>query len=68
MLKSNLSVSQASTVKYSFDRAEEMQVGAPRGAERWYLRDGVMNDLFQGCTLGMRFGEEFGFLGFGKWQ
>ena len=27
-----------------FDRAEEMQVGAPRGAERWYLTDGVMND------------------------
>ena len=31
-------------VKYQFDRAEEMQVGAPRGAERWYLTDGVMND------------------------
>jgi len=30
--------------KYMFDRAEEMQVGAPRGAERWYLKDGVMND------------------------
>ncbi|WP_108661835.1 xanthine dehydrogenase family protein molybdopterin-binding subunit [Acuticoccus kandeliae] len=30
--------------KYMFDRAEEMQVGAPRGAERWYLTDGVMND------------------------
>jgi hypothetical protein len=31
-------------VKYTFDRAEEMQVGAPRGAERWRLKDGVMND------------------------
>lgn len=30
--------------KYMFDRAEEMQVGAPRGAERWFLTDGVMND------------------------
>ncbi|MEM0906385.1 MAG: molybdopterin cofactor-binding domain-containing protein [Pseudomonadota bacterium] len=30
--------------KYQFDRAEEMQVGAPRGAERWYVTDGVMND------------------------
>ncbi len=31
-------------VKYAWDREEEMQVGAPRGAERWYIRDGVMND------------------------
>lgn len=31
-------------VRYAFDREEEMQVGAPRGAERWYLKDGVMND------------------------
>jgi CO/xanthine dehydrogenase Mo-binding subunit len=31
-------------VKYAWDREEEMQVGAPRGAERWYLKDGVMND------------------------
>ncbi|MEM7289089.1 MAG: molybdopterin cofactor-binding domain-containing protein, partial [Pseudomonadota bacterium] len=31
-------------VKYCFDRQEEMQVGAPRGAERWYIKDGVMND------------------------
>ncbi|TKT76216.1 molybdopterin cofactor-binding domain-containing protein [Aquamicrobium sp. LC103] len=30
--------------KYMFDREEEMQVGAPRGAERWYIKDGVMND------------------------
>ncbi|MEZ5792940.1 MAG: molybdopterin cofactor-binding domain-containing protein, partial [Nitratireductor sp.] len=30
--------------KYMFDRAEEMQVGAPRGAERWYIKDGVMKD------------------------
>ena len=31
-------------VKFNFDRAEEMQVGAPRGGERWRIRDGVMND------------------------
>ena len=31
-------------VKFMWDRSEEMQVGAPRGAERWYLKDGVMND------------------------
>lgn len=31
-------------VKFIWDRAEEMQVGAPRGAERWRLKDGVMND------------------------
>jgi hypothetical protein len=30
--------------KYMWDREEEMQVGAPRGAERWYLKDGVMRD------------------------
>ncbi len=30
--------------KYQFDRAEEMQVGAPRGAERWYIKDGVAKD------------------------
>lgn len=30
--------------KYMFDREEEMQVGAPRGAERWYIRDGVTRD------------------------
>ncbi|WP_420392265.1 molybdopterin cofactor-binding domain-containing protein [Acuticoccus sp.] len=30
--------------KAMFDREEEMQVGAPRGAERWYVTDGVMND------------------------
>ena len=30
--------------KFMFDRYEEMQVGAPRGAERWYITDGVMND------------------------
>lgn len=28
-------------VKYQFDRADEMQVGAPRGAERWYVTDAV---------------------------
>ncbi len=27
--------------KFAWDRAEEMQVGAPRGAERWYLKDGL---------------------------
>jgi CO/xanthine dehydrogenase Mo-binding subunit len=31
-------------VKYAWDREEEMQVGAPRGAERWYIKDGVMRD------------------------
>ena len=31
-------------VKYQWDRAEEMQVGAPRGGERWRLKDGVMRD------------------------
>jgi CO/xanthine dehydrogenase Mo-binding subunit len=31
-------------VKYTYDRQEEMQVGAPRGAERWRIKDGVMND------------------------
>ncbi|MEM9331446.1 MAG: molybdopterin cofactor-binding domain-containing protein [Pseudomonadota bacterium] len=31
-------------VKYTFDRQEEMQVGAPRGAERWFIKDGVMDD------------------------
>ena len=30
--------------KYQWDREEEMQVGAPRGAERWYITDGVMQD------------------------
>jgi CO/xanthine dehydrogenase Mo-binding subunit len=30
--------------KYMFDRAEEMQVGAPRGAEIWYIKDGVARD------------------------
>lgn len=30
--------------KYMWDREEEMQVGAPRGAERWYITDGVMGD------------------------
>ncbi len=28
-------------VKFMWDRAEEMQVGAPRGAERWRIKDGV---------------------------
>jgi CO/xanthine dehydrogenase Mo-binding subunit len=31
-------------VKCMWDREEEMQVGAPRGAERWYIKDGVMRD------------------------
>jgi CO/xanthine dehydrogenase Mo-binding subunit len=31
-------------VRFAWDRAEEMQVGAPRGAERWRLKDGVMRD------------------------
>lgn len=31
-------------VKFHWDREEEMQVGAPRGAERWIIKDGVNND------------------------
>ena len=31
-------------VKHMWDRVEEMQVGAPRGAELWRIKDGVMND------------------------
>lgn len=31
-------------VRFAWDRYEEMQVGAPRGAERWRLKDGVMRD------------------------
>ncbi|MDE0697269.1 MAG: molybdopterin-dependent oxidoreductase, partial [Boseongicola sp.] len=31
-------------VKYMWDRAEEMQVGGPRGGERWRIKDGVMRD------------------------
>ncbi len=31
-------------VRYVWNREEEMQVGAPRGAERWYITDGVMRD------------------------
>lgn len=31
-------------VKYMWDREEEMQVGAPRGAELWIIQDGVMRD------------------------
>jgi len=31
-------------VRYCFNRQEEMQVGAPRGAEIIYVKDGVMND------------------------
>ncbi len=30
--------------KFMWDREEEMQVGAPRGAERWYIEDAVMKD------------------------
>ncbi|MFK7763260.1 MAG: xanthine dehydrogenase family protein molybdopterin-binding subunit [Roseobacter sp.] len=30
--------------KFQWDRPEEMQVGAPRGAERWRIKDGVMAD------------------------
>ncbi len=39
-------------VKYAWDREEEMQVGAPRGAERWYLKDAVMKD---GRIIGRKF-------------
>lgn len=31
-------------VKYTWDRSEEMQVGAPRGAEIWRIRDGVSKE------------------------
>ena len=31
-------------VKYMWDRAEEMQVGAPRGGERWKIKDAVARD------------------------
>lgn len=31
-------------VKFQWDREDEMQVGAPRGAERWRIKDGVMAD------------------------
>ncbi|MCB1339654.1 MAG: xanthine dehydrogenase family protein molybdopterin-binding subunit [Pseudooceanicola sp.] len=31
-------------VRFAWDRAEEMQVGAPRGGERWRIKDGVMRD------------------------
>ena len=31
-------------VRYVFGREEEMQFGSPRGAERIYIKDGVMRD------------------------
>ena len=31
-------------VKFMWDREEEMQVGAPRGAERWRIKDGLTRD------------------------
>lgn len=31
-------------VRYVLDRAEEMQVSAPRSAERWYIKDGLSAD------------------------
>lgn len=31
-------------VKFAWDREEEMQVGAPRGAERWRIKDGLAED------------------------
>jgi CO/xanthine dehydrogenase Mo-binding subunit len=31
-------------VRYGYNREEEMQVGAPRGGERWVIKDGIMND------------------------
>ncbi|WP_102107237.1 xanthine dehydrogenase family protein molybdopterin-binding subunit, partial [Oceaniglobus roseus] len=31
-------------VKFAWDREEEMQVGAPRGGERWRIKDGVTRD------------------------
>ncbi|MEX0281427.1 MAG: xanthine dehydrogenase family protein molybdopterin-binding subunit [Arenibacterium sp.] len=37
-------LSTGQPVKYMWDRTEEMQVGAPRGGERWRIKDGVMRD------------------------
>ncbi len=31
-------------VRYIYNREEEMQVGPPRGAERWYIKDGIAAD------------------------
>ncbi|MCP5065011.1 MAG: xanthine dehydrogenase family protein molybdopterin-binding subunit [bacterium] len=31
-------------VRYAFNRKEEMRAGPPRGAERWFIKDGVMSD------------------------
>ena len=31
-------------VRFAWDREEEMQVGAPRGGERWRLKDGIARD------------------------
>jgi len=31
-------------VHFALSRAEEMQCSSPRGAERFYIKDGVMND------------------------
>jgi CO/xanthine dehydrogenase Mo-binding subunit len=31
-------------VRFAYSRAEEMQVSSPRGAERLYIKDGVMRD------------------------
>lgn len=31
-------------VRFAWDREEEMQVGAPRGGERWRIKDGVRAD------------------------
>ena len=39
-------------VKFMWDREEEMQVGAPRGAELWEIKDGVSRD---GRILARRF-------------
>ena len=39
-------------VKFMWDREEEMQVGAPRGAELWRIKDGIARD---GRILARRF-------------
>ena len=39
-------------VKFMWDREEEMQVGAPRGAELWRIKDGISRD---GRILARRF-------------
>ena len=43
-------------VRYIFGREEEMQYGPPRGAERIYLKDGMMRD---GRIVARKVGADF---------